>query len=79
MSLPDEYIPEELWSRLLFVLSYGAHKHSPRGWMRRGGHEDALRRHVDAAQRGGRDPDTGESHWVHVAARALFLAWEDGE
>lgn len=42
-------------------------------------HRDAFHRHVGRAylDPGGRDPDSGASHWVAVAWRALALAWQE--
>ena len=60
------------------VLTFGAKKYSEDSW--RGvanGQEryrDALYRHLNAIE-GGEviDPESGESHWSHVATNALFL------
>ena len=60
------------------VLTFGAKKYAAHSW--RGvpnGQErylDALYRHLDALQRGEKtDPESGLSHWSHVATNALFL------
>lgn len=37
---------------------------------------DALKRHVNKAQRGEKyDPDMNTNHWAHVAVNAMFLYW----
>ena len=43
------------------------------------GHLEAFHRHVGRTylDPGGRDPDSGASHWVAVAWRALALAWQE--
>lgn len=60
------------------VLTFGAKKYAAHSWRNvPNGEErylDALYRHLDALQRGEKtDPESGLSHWSHVATNALFL------
>lgn len=60
------------------VLTFGAKKYEAHSWRNvPNGEErylDALYRHLDALQRGEKiDPESGLSHWSHVATNALFL------
>lgn len=57
----------------------GGKGYVPHSWQRvpngRERYEDALLRHLSAIHRGEEsDPESGESHWAHVATNALFLA-----
>ena len=62
------------------VLTMGAEKYGPEDWKttdnahRR--YLDALHRHLNAFERGEMDdPESGQSHLIHVAANAMFLHW----
>ena len=60
------------------VLTFGAKKYSADSWRQvENGEEryrDALYRHLNAIESGEViDPESGESHWAHVATNALFL------
>lgn len=60
------------------VLTFGAKKYEAHSWRNVSNGEerylDALYRHLDALQRGEKiDPESGLSHWSHVATNALFL------
>jgi len=57
----------------------GGKGYVPHSWQRvpngRERYEDALLRHLSAIHQGEEsDPESGESHWAHVATNALFLA-----
>jgi len=61
-------------------VSEGGKGYVPHSWRQvpnaRVRYEDALHRHLDAIRSGEtHDPESGESHWAHVATNALFL-WE---
>lgn len=60
------------------VLTQGAVKYADDNWKQ--GTVDryiaALHRHANAVQCGEpADPESGLSHWVHVAVNAMFLYW----
>lgn len=60
------------------VLTFGAKKYAAHSWRNvQNGQEryhDALYRHLDAIAQGEQtDPESGLSHWSHVATNALFL------
>lgn len=49
-------------------------------WTTDPGHEAAMFRHLDRWSKGERrDPDSGAHPLIHVAWRALALAWQEGQ
>lgn len=62
------------------VMTMGAEKYGAGNWKTIENaiprYKDALHRHMNAFERGEMDdPESGQSHLIHVAANAMFLHW----
>jgi hypothetical protein len=60
------------------VLGYGAGKHGAQSWKKypKEAYLGAVGRHwADLLEGIEVDEETGESHWAHIAASALFMLW----
>lgn len=70
-------LPWDALADVAELVTEGTATHPERGWERQSTEEmaDALLRHLSAWLQGeGTDPESGRSHLVHMAARALMLA-----
>ena len=74
-------LPLDAVGLIVRILTFGAKKYGRDNWRAATAedlsrYEDALFRHIAAAQRGERnDPESGLPHWAHAACNTLFLLW----
>jgi len=72
-------LPPEFLKQVTAVLEHGADKYGPYNWREGAGiHQDvyisAVLRHLIAIMEGDwLDPDSGQAHWVHIAATAAIM------
>lgn len=73
---PFRYLPRAALIPVAYVMKLGADKYGWWNWLKNrvqeGDYLEAVERHVAALYAGESiDPESGESHWAHIAATAL--------
>src|SRR4051794_35195089 len=73
---PFRYLPRAALIPVAYVMKLGADKYGWWNWLKdkvqQGDYLEAVERHMAALYAGeGIDPESGESHWAHIAATAL--------
>jgi len=77
-----ELLPMDALYEVAKVLTKGAKKYADHSWKTLNNaterYQGALLRHITASMNGeDKDPESGLSHYAHLACNALFLLWLD--